>query len=66
LAIPRSVPGVPDEILLPENAWSDPQAYRRAAERLARLFQQNFRQFADVASPETKAAGPRVSQAAGV
>ena len=66
LAIPRSVPGVPDEILLPENAWSDPQAYRRAAERLARLFQQNFRQFADVASPETQAAGPRVSQAAGV
>ncbi len=64
LAVPKEVPGVPSDILRPHRAWPDAEAYGRAAERLAELFRQNFRQFADAASPAVRAAGPRVKAAA--
>jgi phosphoenolpyruvate carboxykinase (ATP) len=66
LAIPKSVPGVPDKILHPENAWTDAKAFQQAARKLARLFHENFQQFADGASPETAGAGPPLGQTAGV
>ncbi len=66
LAVPRAVPGVPAKILRPDNAWPDVAAYRDAAEKLAALFHQNFRQYTDVASAATRAAGPRVAQSARV
>jgi phosphoenolpyruvate carboxykinase (ATP) len=60
LAVPESVPWVPQEILMPKNAWADPVACHRTAEKLARLFEQNFRQYESLASEETRAAGPRL------
>jgi phosphoenolpyruvate carboxykinase (ATP) len=66
LAIPEAVPGVPKEILQPANTWSDAGDYRRAAGKLARLFVDNFRQYADVAGEQIVAAGPRIAQTAGV
>jgi phosphoenolpyruvate carboxykinase (ATP) len=65
LAIPQQVPGVPDEILRPENTWDDTAAYRKTAEKLASLFHQNFRQYADAASQAIRSAGPRATVAAG-
>ncbi len=59
LAIPQRVPGVPDEILRPENSWADPAAYRRTADKLASLFHQNFRQYSAAASQAIRSAGPR-------
>ncbi|MCE9546798.1 MAG: phosphoenolpyruvate carboxykinase (ATP), partial [Planctomycetia bacterium] len=64
LAVPTACPGVPKEILIPRNTWTDPAAYDRAAEKLARLFHDNFAQYLDHASPETAAAGPRVGTTA--
>jgi phosphoenolpyruvate carboxykinase (ATP) len=64
LSVPERVPDVPDEILMPKNTWADPVAYQRTAEKLARLFEQNFRQYADAASAETRAAGPRLPEPA--
>lgn len=60
--IPDAVPGVPREILNPKQTWSDPEAYDRQAEALARQFVKNFRQFT-IASPEIIAAGPKPEQA---
>jgi phosphoenolpyruvate carboxykinase (ATP) len=51
-------PGVPDEILQPAKAWSDPNAYRETAAKLAALFRKNFEKFAQQAAPEVLAAGP--------
>ena len=59
LAIPTSVEGVPDEILIPKNTWADKSAYDDTAKKLARLFKENFEQYADQTSDETRAAGPR-------
>jgi phosphoenolpyruvate carboxykinase (ATP) len=59
LDVPEHVPGVPDEILQPEQTWNDPETYRQQAQKLARMFAENFSQnFAGAVSPEVEAAGP--------
>ncbi len=48
LAVPAKCPGVPDNILLPQNTWADQEAYWRAAGRLADMFHKNFAKFSDM------------------
>jgi phosphoenolpyruvate carboxykinase (ATP) len=60
LAIPEHVEGVPTEVLNPKNTWSDQAAFEATAKKLASLFQDNFKQYEDQASAETRAAGPRL------
>ncbi|HVX12850.1 MAG TPA: phosphoenolpyruvate carboxykinase (ATP) [Pirellulales bacterium] len=62
LHVPRSCPGLPDRLLMPEQAWSDRDAYARTARKLGRLFQRHFSQYADAASEETIMAGPRCTE----
>jgi phosphoenolpyruvate carboxykinase (ATP) len=57
--VPTVCPGVPSEVLQPRQTWADGAAWDAAADRLAALFRKNFEQFADGASPEVLAAGPR-------
>ncbi|WPP48360.1 phosphoenolpyruvate carboxykinase (ATP) [Catalinimonas niigatensis] len=58
LAMPRSCPDVPAEILNPRNTWQDKQAYDDKANDLAEKFAKNFEKFAENASEEIKAGGP--------
>jgi phosphoenolpyruvate carboxykinase (ATP) len=50
--------GVPGEVLQPAKAWSNPDAYRETATKLAALFRKNFEKFGQQAGPEVIAAGP--------
>ncbi len=59
LAIPTACPGLPSDILNPRSTWLKPTAYDAKAIHLAKLFQANFVQYADQATPEVQAAGPR-------
>lgn len=59
LSIPTSVPGVPDEVLNPENTWADKAAYKAQATKLAQMFRDNDKQFQSL-TDEVRAAGPRV------
>ena len=59
LDVPQSCPGVPNEILKPRGTWKDAAAYDQQAHRLARMFTENFKAFADAAAPEVAAAGPK-------
>jgi phosphoenolpyruvate carboxykinase (ATP) len=59
LAVPTSVAGVPDGVLDPRSTWPDGDAYDAQASELASMFVANFEKFADSASSEVKAAGPR-------
>ncbi|MBT2217045.1 phosphoenolpyruvate carboxykinase (ATP) [Virgibacillus dakarensis] len=57
LEIPMHVPGVPDEVLIPRNTWTDKSAYDDAAKALALKFHDNFRKFTK-ASEQIVQAGP--------
>lgn len=47
IAVPVHVPGIVDDILDPRRTWADPRAYDETAEKLVRLFADNFTQFLD-------------------
>jgi phosphoenolpyruvate carboxykinase (ATP) len=58
LHIPKHCPGVPDDVLIPRNTWPKPEDCDAQAEKLARMFAENFQQFADQTTQEVFQAGP--------
>ncbi len=56
--VPTECPGVPNEVLIPENTWQDKEAYRQKAKELAAKFAENFKQYEAYVSEEVKKAGP--------
>lgn len=58
--VPDAVPGVPSEILQPKATWTDKEAYDKKASFLAKLFVDNFTQYASQANKETMDAAPKV------
>ncbi len=58
--VPVGVPGVVSRLLDPRSTWRDPEAYDRKARELARMFGDNFEQFAADAGTAIAAAGPRI------
>ncbi|HKQ99452.1 MAG TPA: phosphoenolpyruvate carboxykinase [Pyrinomonadaceae bacterium] len=58
LNIPVSCPDVPAEVLIPRNTWEDKAAYDEKARDLARLFNENFRKYADGVSEGVRAVAP--------
>ena len=58
LHIPKHVPNVPDEVLIPRNTWDDPADYDKQAKKLADMFAENFKKFQDEAADEILEAGP--------
>lgn len=59
LEIPKSVPGVPCEVLDPRSTWDDGSAYDDQAARLAEMFRENFSQFESDVSEDVTNAAPR-------
>lgn len=57
--VPTICPGVPSEVLKPRNTWSDKAAYDAQAKKLAGMFAENFKEFADLVPAEVREAGPR-------
>jgi phosphoenolpyruvate carboxykinase (ATP) len=58
VAVPTSVPGVPDEVLIPRTTWADEAVFEQTARRLARMFHENFASYADGVSEAIRNAGP--------
>jgi phosphoenolpyruvate carboxykinase (ATP) len=59
LDVPAAVPHVPSEVLRPRDTWADGAAYDEAANRLAKMFKDNFAKFAGEVSAGVRGAGPR-------
>ncbi|HKO17204.1 MAG TPA: phosphoenolpyruvate carboxykinase (ATP) [Gemmatimonadaceae bacterium] len=60
LAVPRGIPGIPDEVLRPRDTWQDPAAYDAQAKKLAGMFRENFRKFEGFVSQAVTNAGPHI------
>jgi phosphoenolpyruvate carboxykinase (ATP) len=58
LWVPRTCADVPSKLLRPRDTWKSPEAYDQQAARLAAMFRENFREFADSVSEEVRAAAP--------
>lgn len=58
--IPDTVPGVPDELLIPRLTWADAASYDEKARSLAQMFKENFKAFEDRAIADILAGGPKV------
>jgi phosphoenolpyruvate carboxykinase (ATP) len=60
LAIPKTCPGVPSEVLNPRNTWQDKAAYDKQARKVAEMFTDNFKKFAPTVNEVVSKAGPRL------
>lgn len=60
LHVPKTVPGVPSELLMPINTWQDKEAYKQKAKELANHFRDNFRKFNGIDPVIEKLGGPIV------
>lgn len=60
LMYPKSVEGVSDNILNPKANWENKEEYEKTAAKLASLFIENFKQYADYASDGIKSASPKL------
>lgn len=54
--VPARVEGVPESVMNPRSAWSDPEGYDAQARRLRKMFADNFAQFDSSVDAETKGA----------
>jgi phosphoenolpyruvate carboxykinase (ATP) len=64
IAVPRVCPSVPAEVLNPRSTWADPAAYGAQARKLAAMFAENFKVYADQVPPEVRAAGLQPARSA--
>lgn len=58
--VPRTCPGVPDNVMDPASSWPSREAYMKKYRGLASRFIDNFKKFSDAAPPEVTAAGPKI------
>jgi phosphoenolpyruvate carboxykinase (ATP) len=61
LMVPKTCPGVPENVLSPRESWADKKAYDRAAHDLAGRFEKNFESFAGMVGDEVRAAAIRAA-----
>ena len=62
LAMPKTCPNVPEELLDPINTWSQKGAYISKSIQLAHSFHLNFEKFASEASDEIMNGGPLIDE----
>ncbi|CEL96748.1 unnamed protein product [Vitrella brassicaformis CCMP3155] len=61
LSVPKHVPNVPDDVLMPSRSWANKTEYMKALSKLSQLFVKNFETYADQCPPEVQHAGPVTS-----
>lgn len=59
LQTPTSCPGVPSEILQPENTWANKDDFYKTLNLLALMFIENFKEYEKDTSDDIKKAGPK-------
>ncbi|PSS22409.1 hypothetical protein M430DRAFT_137622 [Amorphotheca resinae ATCC 22711] len=61
LAVPKTCPGVPAELLNPSNAWTQGhESFKAEVKKLGTLFNENFKKYSSEATEDVIKAGPQV------
>jgi len=60
LSIPKSIEGIPDELLDPYKSWPSQDACKTEAKKLAGMFDAAFKKYSADVTPEVRAAGPEL------
>jgi len=60
LAVPKSCPNVPSEILDPAKAWKDQNEYNETVKKVAGLFVENFKLYESQADADVISGGPKL------
>ena len=60
LHVPKTCPGVPDEMLNPAKSWTGSTDFKEEVTKLGKLFNENFEKYASEATEEVIKAGPVV------
>ncbi|WP_297442490.1 phosphoenolpyruvate carboxykinase (ATP) [Sulfurimonas sp.] len=61
LQVPKTLGDINPELLNPRNAWADKEAYDQTRDKLAKMFEENFKRYQDADSEfDFSAAGPKV------
>ena len=61
LAVPKTCPGVPDELLNPKSAWTaGGDSFQTEVTKLGQLFVENFKKYSDEATADVIKAGPQL------
>ncbi|KAI9890539.1 MAG: Protein kinase C-like 1 [Vezdaea aestivalis] len=61
LHVPKTITGVPSELLNPQRSWINGEAdFRLEVNKLAGLFNENFKKYADQATSDVINAGPKI------
>ena len=60
LNVPKTCPGVPDELLNPKKSWTGSADFKEEVTKLGVLFNSNFEKYASEATKDVIAAGPTV------
>lgn len=60
--VPKTCPGVPEEVLYPASAWPSQEKYNDRYRQLAARFVNNFRKYADECPPDLVQAGPDIKR----
>lgn len=61
LKVPKSCEGVPSEVLNPRETWKDKDAYDKMANKLAKMFVDNFKEYESETEKEIASAGPKAN-----
>ena len=59
--VPENCPNVPKDVLNPKNTWSDKSAYDKTAQDVARMFEENFKEFEPQVEDSVKKAAIRAA-----
>jgi phosphoenolpyruvate carboxykinase (ATP) len=58
--VPKSCPGVPEQVLYPASLWPSQEQYMNKYRQLAARFIENFKKFESDTTPEVVTAGPKL------
>jgi phosphoenolpyruvate carboxykinase (ATP) len=63
LSVPKTCPNVPEDLLNPAKSWTGKADFSTEVTKLASLFAENFKKYADQATSGVLAAGPQIPSA---